>query len=65
MSWMVFRPEPSCLSRKLEFLSFENLGDVQVKEIAVEDRLNAAGNDGDDVVESWNVKGSLLARSGK
>ena len=52
MSWMVFRPEPGCSSRKLEFLSLENLGDVQVKEIAVEDRLNAAGNDGDDVVES-------------
>jgi len=46
------RPDPDCSSRKLEFLSLENLGDVQVKEIAVENRLNAAGNDGDDVVES-------------
>jgi len=43
------------LSRKLKFLSLENLGDVEVEEVAVEDSLDAAGNDGNDVVESFKV----------
>ena len=41
------------LGRKLKLLSFKNLGDVQVKEVAVQDGLHAAGSDGDDVIESW------------
>ena len=40
------------LGRKLKFLSFENLGHVQVEEVAVQDGLHAAGNNGDDIVKS-------------
>ena len=41
------------LGRKLKLLSFKDLGDVQVEEVAVQDGLHAAGSDGDDVIESW------------
>jgi len=40
---------------QLEFLPFDDLGDVQVEEIAIQDGLDAAGNDGDDVVESFSI----------
>ena len=40
------------LGRKLKLLSFENLGHVQVEEVAVQDGLHAAGNNGDDIVKS-------------
>ena len=39
------------LSWQLQLLPLENLGDVEIEEVAVEDGLDAAGNDGDDVVE--------------
>lgn len=39
----------------MELLSLEDLGDVQVEEVAVEDGLDAAGNNGDDVVKSLDV----------
>ncbi len=39
----------------MNFPSLEDLGDVKVEEIAVEDRLDAAGYDGDDVVEALEV----------
>ena len=34
----------------------EDLGDVEVEEVAVEDGLHASGHDGDDVVEAWNKR---------
>ena len=40
------------LSRKLEALSSEHLGDVQVEEVAVQDGLDAAGHDRDQVVKA-------------
>ena len=43
------------LGGQLEFLALENLRDVQIEEIAVEDGLDTAGDDGDDVVESLEV----------
>ena len=46
---------PVVLSRQLQLLSLEHLGDVQVEEVAVEDGLDAAGDDGDDVVEAWKT----------
>jgi len=40
---------------QLEFLPFDDLGDVQVEEIAIQDGLDAAGNYGDDIVESFSI----------
>jgi len=47
-----WRWEYFILCRKLKLLSLEDLGDIQVEEVAVKDGLNAAGHYGDDVVES-------------
>ena len=40
------------LGWQLQLLTLENLGDVEIEEVAVEDGLNTASNDGDDVKES-------------
>ena len=40
------------LSWKLKSLSFENFGDIQVEEIAVQNCLKTSGNDGDQIVET-------------
>ena len=39
----------------MKLLSLENLGDVKIEEVAVEDSLDAAGDDGDDVIEALEV----------
>jgi len=39
----------------LELLSLHDLGDVEVEEVAVEDGLDAAGHDRDDVIERLSV----------
>jgi len=39
----------------LELLSLENFGDVEIEEIAIENSLDASGNDGDDVIETFAV----------
>ena len=44
------------LGRQLQLLALEDLGDVEVEEVAVEDGLHASGHDGDDVVEAWNKR---------
>jgi len=51
------RPQSSntCLGGQLELLSLHDLCDVEIEEVAVEDCLDAAGNDGDDVVERFSV----------
>ena len=43
------------LSGEGELLALEHLGYVQVEEVAVEDGLNDAGNDGDEVEEALRV----------
>lgn len=43
------------LGWKLEFFALQDLRDVEIEEVAVEDGLDAAGDDGDDVVESLRV----------
>lgn len=43
------RTQGTRLDRKLELLALENLGVVDVEEVAVEDGLNQAGNDGNPV----------------
>jgi len=43
------------LSGEGELLALEHLGYVQVEEVAVEDGLNDAGNDGDEVKEALRV----------
>jgi len=40
---------------KLELLSFQDFGDVEIEEVAVKDGLNASSHDGNDVVESLGV----------
>ena len=42
--------------RKLKLLALENLRDVKIEEVAVEDGLDAPGNDRDDVVEALEVE---------
>ena len=39
----------------MKLLSLENLGDVKIEEVAVEDGLDAAGDDSDDVIEALEV----------
>ena len=39
----------------MELLSLENFGDVEIEEIAIENSLDASGNDGDDVIETFAV----------
>ena len=38
--------------RQLQLLSFQDFGDVEIEEVAVENGLDAAGHDGDDVVKA-------------
>ncbi len=45
-------PARTFLGRQLKFLAFQHLGDVQVEEVAVEDGLDAPGDDCDDIVKS-------------
>ena len=40
--------------------STAHLCDVEIEEVAVEDCLDAAGNDGDDVVERFSVVPATL-----
>ena len=39
----------------MKLLSLENLGNVKIEEVTVENGLDAAGDDRDDVVESLEV----------
>ena len=39
----------------MELLSLEIFGDVEIEEIAIENSLDASGNDGDDVIETFAV----------
>jgi len=39
----------------LQFLPLEDFRDVKIEEVAVEDGLDATGDDGDDVVEALEV----------
>ena len=39
----------------MKLLSLENLSDVKIEEVAVENGLNAAGDDSDDVIEALEV----------
>ena len=39
----------------MKLLSLENLSDVKIEEVAVEDGLDAAGDDSDDVIEALEV----------
>ena len=39
----------------MKLLSLENLGNVKIEEVTVENGLDAAGDDSDDVVESLEV----------
>ena len=41
------------LSGQLQLFAFQHFGDVQVKEVAVQDRLNDTSNNGDDIIEAW------------
>jgi hypothetical protein len=41
------------LRRKLQLLALQHLRDVQVEEVAVEDRLHDSGHDSDDIIESF------------
>ena len=43
------------LGWKLQLLSLQDLRDVEIEEVAVEDGLDAAGDDGDDVIEALRV----------
>lgn len=43
------------LRRKLELLSLQHLGDVEVEEIAVQDRLDSSGEDRNQIVVSLGV----------
>lgn len=43
------------LGRKLELFALQNLGDVQIEEVAVENGLHAAGDDRNDVIESLRI----------
>ena len=43
------------LGWQLELLALQDLGDVEIEEVAVKDGLDAAGDDGDDVIESLRV----------
>lgn len=43
------------LSWKLQFFAFENLGDVEIEEVTVENRLNAASDNCDDIVKTFPV----------
>ena len=40
------------LGRQLQLLALEDLGDVEVEEVAIQNGLDAPGNDGNDVVEA-------------
>ena len=39
----------------MEFLALENFGNVQIEEVTVEDGLNTASNDGNDIIEAFKV----------
>ena len=41
------------LGWQLQLLALQHLGDVQIKEVAVQDRLNDASHNRDDIVEAW------------
>ena len=48
-------PRMMKLCRKSELLSLQHFCDVQIEKVAIEDGLDTAGEDGDQVVEPFEV----------
>ena len=57
VAWpLCFRMNPwwllAFLSWKLKLLALQNLGDIEIEEIAVQNRLNASSHNSDDIIEA-------------